>query len=317
MKLFKTLLTILIIFLFLSAINLFIISYIKTGTSFIPVTLGSIPENITSYNGTLQFYPNMLFNHKNLSYKIQQTCELEKKLNTRQAFHAIEIKTQNLLTFYEADSNEDILIECNQTNEQYELGKKEAFFVAGEGGPDKAVSTGMSWVIEHGKVLLYYPRNKECMSYNIELHELLHVFGFKHSDNKYSIMYNVSECNQVMSDDIINEFLRLYNLPELADVYIANISAVKRGMYIDFNIEVRNQGIRGATNATLFLSSENKQIKSFSLEDIGYGEGKILEVENVRIPLTMLALKDITFSASSESEEISYENNNITLSIQN
>lgn len=314
MRLFKTLLMILTFLLFLLAINMFFFSYLKPGTSFSPISIQP-PKNITSYNGSLQFYPNMLFNHKIITYKIEDTCEKSKYDNMIQAFSILENETSGLIKFQPANSEPDIFVTCNQSVQDLESRQKSSYFIAGEGGAERAVSTGEFWVIEKGKILLYYPRTKECLTYHVELHELLHVFGFRHSDNKYSMMYPVSECNQVLSDDIIQEILRLYNLPELADIYITNVSAVKHGIYIDFDIEIKNQGIENARNITLVLSSRNKTIDTFELKDINYGEGKILNVENVRIPITMLNLDEITFSVESPSEELDKSNNQVTLTI--
>jgi hypothetical protein len=257
----------------------------------------------------------MLFNHKIITYKIEDTCEKAKYSNMIQAFSILENETSGLIKFQPANSEPDIFVTCNQSIQELESRQKSSYFIAGEGGAERAVSTGEFWVIEKGKILLYYPRTKECLTYHVELHELLHVFGFKHSDNRYSMMYPVSECNQVLSDDIIKEILRLYNLPELADIYITNVSAVKHGIYIDFDIEIKNQGIENARNITLVLSSRNKTIDTFELKDINYGEGKILNVENVRIPITMLNLDEITFSVETESEELDKSNNQVTLTI--
>jgi len=314
MRLFKTLLMILTFLLFLLAINMFFFSYLRPGTSFSPISIQP-PKNITSYNGSLQFYPNMLFNHKIITYAIEDTCEKSKYNNMIQAFSILENETSRLIKFQPASSEPDIFVTCNQSVQELESKQKSSYFIAGEGGAERAISSGEFWVIEKGKILLYYPRTKECLTYHVELHELLHVFGFKHSDNRYSMMYPVSECNQVLSDDIIQEILRLYNLPELADIYITNVSAVKHGIYIDFDIEIKNQGIENARNITLVLSSENKEIEKFDLKEINYGEGKILEVENIRIPITMLNLDEIKFSVETESEELDKSNNQVTLTI--
>jgi hypothetical protein len=314
MGLSKTLLTILVFLLFLAAFNMFFFSYLRPGTSFSPIFIQP-PKNITSYNGSLQFYPNMLFNHKIITYAIEDTCEKSKYNNMIQAFSILENETSGLIKFQPASRESDIFVTCNQSVQELESRQKSSYFIAGEGGAERAISSGEFWVIEKGKILLYYPRTKECLTYHVELHELLHVFGFKHSDNRYSMMYPVSECNQVLSDDIIQEILRLYNLPELADIYITNVSAVKHGIYIDFDIEIKNQGIENARNITLVLSSRNKTIDTFELKDINYGEGKILNVENVRIPITMLNLDEITFSVETESEELDKSNNQVTLTI--
>lgn len=277
----------------------------------------SLPENLnitgmSSYVSSLQFYPNMRFNHNNLTFMIEDNCNTEKRENMALSFGKLEQETNNLITFYQTEHNPDILVTCNET---YILKPTGDFFIAGEGGPERAVKSGIYYVIESGTVILYYTPEKDCMNYNVELHELLHVLGFIHSDNKYSIMYNVSECYQVLTKDITDELIRLYSIPNYPDVSIGNITAIKHGTYLDFEINVKNAGFEKAENIVLGISSKEKEIASFDLEDLEYGEGKILTVENIRIPFSLLSLEQITFSLSIDSKELDYRNNNITMTI--
>jgi hypothetical protein len=317
MKLFKTLIIILTFLLFLAALNIFFFAFMSPGSVFSLEhnTILQIPTNITSYTGNLQFYPNMLFNHKTLTYSIEDNCDKAKKDRMIQAFSAIENQTDYIIKFRESISEPDIFITCNQSNESFN-NTAPGYFVAGEGGVERAVSTGSFWIIEKGKILLFYDKWNPCWKYNIELHELLHVLGLKHSGNKYSIMYPVTDCGQVFSDDIAQEIKRLYTIPELSDLAISNISASKRGIYINFDIEVRNDGLAESQDIKLVLSSRNKTIDTFDMKNINYGEGKILNVENVRVPITMLNLDEITFSVESQAEELEYDNNQVTLELQ-
>ena len=61
-----------------------------------------------SYGKDLQFYPNMRFNHKSISYSMIGECSQKKKSDMQDAFSVIESKTDHI-SFYES-SNPDIEI---------------------------------------------------------------------------------------------------------------------------------------------------------------------------------------------------------------
>jgi hypothetical protein len=261
----------------------------------------SIERNQISFAGQSQFYPNMRFPKKSIIYNIDPSCSEQKKSRMVSAFTELEQKT-GLLKFYNNIKPEkaDILVTCE------ELGEKipGRYFIAGEGGPTEIINNTIFYVIEKGKVLLLYKKST-CNNHNVELHELLHAFGFEHSNNKKSIMYNITMCNQILTDDIVNELKRLYAIEELPELYFSNIEASKHGIYLDFEVEIRNQGLAEATNITLELYSEEK-FNEYVLNDINYGEGKSLEVTNVRLPsrkLTRLKFRIV------DGKELNNENN--------
>jgi len=306
---FKKILTIIIIGLLV--FNVFSFFYMRSVKTFSPV----IPEiqNITempSYASELQFFPNMRFNHNNLTFLIEDNCNMLEKEKIALAFSRIEQESNNLLTFHKTRENPDILVMCNSSQIINQASK---FFIAGEGGPERAIKSGVFYVIEKGTILLYSTFGGECANYNVELHELLHVLGFTHSDNHLSVMYNISKCNQVITRDIIDEIVRLYSIPAYPDVSVENITALKHGTYLDFEANVKNIGLNKAENIIMGISSKGQEIESFNLGTLEYGEGKILAVENIKIPISLLTLKELTFSLSIESSELDYENNNITL----
>jgi len=144
------------------------------------------------------------------------------------------------------------------------------------------------------------------------LHELLHVLGFEHSENKNSIMYNTTSCQQILTNDIIDELKRLYSIQELPDLYFSSISATKHGSYLDFNVEVINSGLNEAENVKLEIYAEDEEeekIDEFILENVGYGEGKSLEVKNLKISRAASKIKFVIVNG----EDLDEKNNIIEL----
>ncbi len=261
-----------------------------------------------SFSGQFQFYPNMRFDKRKLTYSIDETCSEEKKENVEKALQRLENET-NLLKFYLTEGEPDIFAECDESKEEVLPGK---YFIAGEGGPTSMINTSRFYVIQNGKIFLFYKKS-ECKNYNVELHELLHVFGFKHSQNKNSIMYNTSFCDQVLNNDIVGELKRLYSIESLPDLAFTDITASKKGIYLNFNLSIKNTGLSKAENTTLYLYSENKDIDNFNFKDIDYGEGKIFEAENIRLPSRNI--EKLIFKVSCLGKELSLENNEIKLKL--
>jgi hypothetical protein len=262
-----------------------------------------ISQNITSYpSGKLQYYPNMKFNHNNLSYSIDSSCSEIKIRRIKQSLEILEEKTKEI-SFFEVKENPDIEIICENKNMPT---KEKGYFIAGEGGPTSIINTSLFYVIEKGIVLLY--RDKLLCEYpNVEIHELLHVFGFEHSENKESIMYSVSSCNQIITEDITSELKRLYSIENLPELHFSDVEVSQQGSYLNFNLKIKNSGLKKAENIILeitSLPSENK-IEYFDIGNIDYGEGRYLKVENLKIPLRT---KRISFFIKGE-EEFQYENN--------
>jgi len=239
-------------------------------------------KNITSYSsGSLQYYPNMKFNHNIITYYIDSSCSDEKKLRIEEALNILE-ESVSEISFNEI-INGDIEITCEKKNTPSD---SQGYFIAGEGGPTSVINASLFYIIEKGTVLLFYDK-AVCDYPNIELHELLHVFGFGHSENKESIMYPVSSCNQVLTSDIANELKRLYSIENLPDLFFSDISVKKHGGYIDFELRIKNEGLTDADNIRLEIGSisSNTKIDEFDIGSINYGEGKYLKVENLKIPL--------------------------------
>jgi len=267
----------------------------------------SASRNQSSFASDFQFYPNMRFSGKNLKYNIDISCNQKKIENIQKAVNELGQETE-LLEFFPAGRDEaEIFFSCSE-NEQTEVPGH--YFIAGEGGPTSIINTSLFYIINEGKVLLFYEKS-QCNNHNVELHELLHVFGFKHSENKDSIMYHTTLCNQVLTNDIIEELKKLYSTPSLPDLYFSDIGAEKQGHYLNFNITIKNQGLKEAESVILQLYAQDKKIDEFDFKTIASGEGRILTVGDMTIPRKTERIK---FVIKSE-DELNKDNNIIQLSL--
>ncbi|MEM3405821.1 MAG: matrixin family metalloprotease [Candidatus Pacearchaeota archaeon] len=260
-------------------------------------------NQISSYENELQICQNTKFNHNNITYSIDSNCKENKIKRIEEAFKIIE-KEVGEIKFIRVNSDADIDVICQNIKIPTET---KGYFIAGEGGPTSLINTSLFCIIEKGKVLLY--KEKDYCDYpNVELHEILHVFGFGHSDNERSIMFNTSFCNQILTKDIIDEMKRLYSIKNLPELYFEDVEIKKHGLYIDFNLKIKNSGLIEAKNVSLLIKEypSYKKIDSFELSDIEYGAGKSINVENLRIPLKT---KKLIFEIFSIQEEIDKENN--------
>jgi hypothetical protein len=285
-----------IIFLFFLLIALAFSSYILIsqfiGINSVPISLKiinpSINKNITSYpSGHLQYYPNMKFNHNVITYSIDPACSVKKITKIEKAFIMLNGEV-NEISFKE-EQNGDINIVCENKNVPSET---EGYFIAGEGGPTSVINTSLFYVINKGEVLLFNDKTS-CDDPIVEMHEILHVFGFEHSTNKDSLMYSVASCQQVFTKDIRDELKRLYTIENLPELYFSDINVTKHGNYLDFEVKIKNEGLVQANNITLEIDSlpSDKNIEQFDMKSINYGEGKYLSVENLKIPLRTKRIK--------------------------
>jgi len=233
-------------------------------------------EDIVEVNNT-QFFKDMRFSRKILGYRIDSSCNDFKKNRMERAFDILKNETL-IINFVEVDTNEDIYINCKGYSENISDG----YIKAGEGGAYSVVNTGKFNVIKKGKISFYNSSDK-CDKPITEIHELLHVFGFKHSEENTSIMYNVSLCEQNITKDIIKKFIILYTTQEIPDLGFENLSH-KRGLsYTDFSVDVINRGLREAKNVSIEIDYGNSNLKIVSLGDFGIGDKKKISADNFRV----------------------------------
>jgi len=251
------------------------------------INVQKIPENIQtpqiSNSVVNQFYPNMKFNHKTILYSIDINCDEEQISRMTQAFNIISTRIPQLM-FQSSTENIDIEISCTENPEE---DIREDHFIAGEGGAKEIIRTGRFNIISQGSIYLYDNsdvRTIECKYPNVEIHELMHVFGFDHSDDKNSIMFPLLDsCDQILDPSIINQLTNFYSEENLPDLYFQNVSATKKGRYLDFDITIKNSGSIDANNSFLTILDDGKEIEEKNLGEIKFGAGISLQTTNLKL----------------------------------
>lgn len=274
-----------------------------------PVEFFSQPGNSNfSIAGTsdMQFYPNLRYMDSKISYKIE-SCSAERENEMIAAFN--EISNVSILEFYPADSDEQIHVTCDERTQS----PKEEYFIAGEGGPTKIIAGDKFNVIFNGKVLLL--RDSQCETPNVAEHELLHALGFKHSLNKWNIMYNITNCKQTIGEEIPQLIDRLYSYPSYADLDLREVNAEMKGRYLDANFTIRNNGLKDSGDFKIKIYADDSLIKTINSDYIKIGEGRIITLQNVLVP--KITINEIRFSIETNFKELEKENNEKILNVKN
>jgi len=253
----------------------------------------------------MQFYPNMRFPNSEISYQIDD-CTLQKEDDMERAFEIIS--NISFLNFYPVNYNEEISITCDSKN-KIEGG----MFIAGEGGPTNITKTDKFNVILHGKILLI--RESKCENPNVAIHELLHVLGFDHSNNKNNIMYNISKCGQTIGSDMIELINKLYSFPSYPDLSFENVSAFIHGRYLDANISIRNNGLKDSENTKIMIYADGKFVEEIDLERLEIGYGRTIILRNIWV--SKMDVHELEFFIDSNFNELEKNNNRIILNVKN
>ncbi len=259
------------------------------------------------YPDGVLFYPNLRFSKRDLTFTIGSACSEKRGQDAREAFSVLDNNT--ILRFNELELNGDIEVTCSELSRSPD----EDYFIAGEGGPSAIINTSKYYVILNGTILFY--RDNKCDEPIVALHEILHVLGFKHSSNPKSIMYNVSSCEQRLTNEIIEVINEVYQDPTLPDLTVLNPIAKKKGIYLDFYIEVFNAGLDYSSESFVSIYADKKEIAKYDLGELNVGAGKSVNVTNLRViwPFT-----ELSFVADPNERmfEIDEKNNEIKLVVQ-
>jgi len=270
------------------------------------------PESfeVIEYGAVPVFSKNLRFNHNLISYYIDNGCDLNRRASMIEAFNLFSDE-MNLISFYEINVVEDADISVGCSDDYINLGER--LFAAGEGGPSRIINTSTFKTIEKGKIQLY--NGADCNYPIVEMHELLHVFGFDHSPDPKNIMYNVSDCDQRISDDMVELINELYSIEALPDVVINDLTAVKKGSYLDFNISILNDGLVGIDEIALTIFGDGKEVQVFDLGELDIGYGRTLRAENVKLPSRSIDVIEFIVDAEDLVREMSEDNNAIEMSV--
>lgn len=275
-------------------------------TEFVPQFEAQKDYNFSS-NGTagMQFYENMRYPDKRISYRIDDSCNLQKNADMESAFGKIEDLT--IVDFYPVIGDEEISVVCKDT-----IKVEENFFIAGEGGPTNITKTENFNVISHGGILLL--RNSDCENPNVAIHELLHAMGFGHSQNKNNIMYEVSRCGQTIGDDIISAINSLYSVDSKADLSFENASAKMNGRYLDLNLSIRNNGLKDAAKSAMIIYADGKELKQVEVNGMKIGYGVTINLRNIFV--SSISIGEIKAYLNSSFDELDKKNNEAILKIK-
>lgn len=267
-----------------------------------------LKTNIT-YGETPMFMDNIRFDHRLISYSLSPFCDNRRKEKMGEAFSILEGSTK-YISFKEVQTEADIFVSCSE--EEIEQG--ENLFRAGEGGPSKITQTGVFNIIQAGEILLY--RESKCSYPVVEIHELLHVFGFDHSLDPKNVMYNVSDCDQRITSDEISTLDDLYGIEALPDFHIEKINATKSGRYLNFELIAKNQGLKGEANVKLTIYAEDVEVHVFQLEELTPQVARVLKGENYKLPSR--STKEVRFVIDSDNHflELDEENNEVKLAVE-
>jgi hypothetical protein len=250
----------------------------------------------------------MRFNHNDISYFILD-CDTTKTARLSRAFNIIQLDTNGIITFSETkdETNADIHVGCSPS--AYETEKNT--FIAGEGGPTEFIALEPYAIIVKGKVMLY---KEESCDYPItELHEIFHVLGFDHVNRSKTIMYPYVDCDQRIEAEMITMLEELYSVEPKAELFFSNISAVKRGLYVDYNLEINNEGLIMAKNIKLEVYAGKDKIDSSTVKDLNYGTGQLSWVKNMKLP--SLNVNKLSFRITTDTLEYNTENNIIEITV--
>ena len=251
-------------------------------------------------SGKIQFYSNMRYKDKEIKYSFDPFCSKKRMEDIDRAFLLLEDKT--ILKFIKVGEYADIEVLCSDIVPEIE---ERGHYVAGEGGPSEVIQAGIYNVILHGKISLF--RNERCESPQIALHEILHALGFDHNSDKNSILYPITECNQIIDLYILDKIESLYSLDSVPDLIVDEFRVAGSGRYINLKISVLNGGFMDSGESVLKIYADDKEIKEINSKGIEIGTRRIFDVENLRLPLGNL--NKISVVVFYENRELGKQNN--------
>ena len=147
------------------------------------------------------------------------------------------------------------------------------------------------------------------------IHELGHVFGFDHSPDPNNIMYNVSDCDQRISEDMVTLIDALYSIEALPDASIGNVDAVKRGKYLDFNITILNEGLIDISDITLSILADGRTVRVVEMGELGIGYGRTLKATNAKLPSRNVDVVEFIVDKNNKVREFNEDNNAVQMTL--
>lgn len=254
-----------------------------------------------------QFVPDLRFANSRVSYFINSNCNADRRTQLELALRVISSSAPALSFYPASEANADILMGCSKDSYEQEPN----VFTAGEGGPTSYLNLSYYPLIKRGKVLLY--QKSDCTYPVVEIHELLHVLGFAHVNNKTNIMFPYAVCTAKMDPQISEIIQKLYSVEPLAELSFGNASATVSGGYMTLYLEVTNQGLKIADNVNVMLYADNSQLDPIEMGTIEMGQTQTVKIKNIKLPQNNV--KTISLVIEYPEKEFNKNNNALKLTI--
>lgn len=222
-------------------------------------------------------------------------------------------KTGGMISFEEVQTEEEAALIFSWFPSLSEI---EGGRVVGEGGPTRAIDTGSGFtLIEAGEVFLI-PTENECVGVNRPVHEIGHVLGLGHAPPGYKdIMFSKEiSCNQGITSVTTVALEKIYEKKALSDLTITQVTATKKGGFIDVSFVIKNRGLLESPKTTIGFVGDGKVIESLtpprfsSVPKILPGSGVTSRITNARIDSGLVELV-IKIDPDSHVEEFDEGNN--------
>ncbi len=138
-------------------------------------------EQVDEFSNTTKIH----WSHMPLTYKFETNCPEKREIEMRKAFEQLKQDTGFLLWFKETKTNPDISIYCKES--QWEKWKDETL-------ADALIHLDKSNknLIIKGEINLYGQQTRLCKTGypRLEVHEILHLFGFRDVGDMSSVMFS-------------------------------------------------------------------------------------------------------------------------------
>jgi hypothetical protein len=152
-----------------------------------------VPLNDSEITTQAQTNDNMTFLHFStpVTYRFSSTCVGRIVPRIEWALDIIENETDGLVTFEQVSSEAEIDFICTNESNTYAIGDYATRMIYGE----SSIEIVSDPIIEKARIKFWSVKEDtsppSCYTFpSLELHEIMHSFGFDHNDyDKYSLMY--------------------------------------------------------------------------------------------------------------------------------